>query len=309
LSICTRAADPDNVFFQYSEDLKQGWLVPLVVDAAADLGGTPTRAEIIERAIYLGRFTEQELTVASHRMQDRKLERRAVAGRLRYAIWEARKRGDLLAGDTEGLQSLTEQGRAKIGASTGYPELDARRILPGDSVGSVVNAHLRPFVPASTDTLEARSLSDALPRTGVFDLDALERRTVDHHQFQQRAAEWLEGHGWTTGLAPQGTVLADLMAEKDGRWLVVEVKTVDPARPTLVKQQLRLGLGQVLEYRERLRSVYADTDAMLLLSHPPEDPTWKRVAAGADVMLAAEPLGALPDQLTRIADAEDAPDD
>jgi len=74
------------VFFQYSEDLKQGRLVPLVVDAAADLGGTPTRAEIIERAIYLGRFTEQQLAVASHRMQDRKLGRRAVAGRLRYAI-------------------------------------------------------------------------------------------------------------------------------------------------------------------------------------------------------------------------------
>ena len=291
-----QAADGNDVFFQRSEDLKQGRLVPLVIDAAADLGGTPGRADIIERAIYLGQFTEQELALPSHRKQDRELGRRAIPGRLRYAIWEARKRGDLLAGATDGLQTLTEQGRAKVGAATRYPELDARRILPG---GSVAQAVLRPFVPAPSDTLEARSLSDTLPRTGVFDLDALERRTSEHHQLQQRAVDWLSGHGWTVGLAPRGTVLADLMAERDGRWLVVEIKTLAPDRPTLIRQQLRLGLGQVLEYRERLRAVYADTDAMLLLSAPPEDPTWERVAAGAGVTLAAEPLGGLPDQLTR----------
>lgn len=300
------------MFFQRSQDLKQGRLVPLVIDAAADLGGTPSRGEIIQHAIELGQFTGQELAVASHRTQERALGRHAIPGRLRYAIWEARKRGDLLNGATDGLQTLTEQGRAKIGAATGYPELDARRILPGGATGaggSVAQALLRPFVPAPTDALEARSLSEALPRTGLFDLDALERRTVEHHQLQQRAADWLSAHGWTIGLAPSGTVLADLMAELDGRWLVVELKTLAPGRPTLIKQQLRLGLGQVLEYRERLRAVYAATDAMLLVNHPLEDPTWERIAAGADVALAAEPLLALPDQLTRIEDSDDALED
>lgn len=139
------------MFFSRSEDLKQGRLVPLVIDAAAALGGTPTRGAIIERAVYLGQFTDDELAVPSHRKQDREKGRRAVEGRLRYAIWEARKGGDLLDGDTDGLQTLTDHGHAKIGAATGYADLDARRIFPGDtSGGTIADARLQPFAPAPT---------------------------------------------------------------------------------------------------------------------------------------------------------------
>lgn len=281
------------MFFERSEDLKPTRFVPLVVDAAGDLGGTSSRPAIIERAVHLGQFTAEELAVDSHRVQDREQGRTAVLGTLRYAIWAARTRGDLLDGDTGGRQVLTDQGRARIGSATGYPELDRRRLVPGAPQSSTIVAELRPFVPAPTESLEARSLSDALPRTGAFDLDRLDRRTFEHHQLQRDAAAWLEGHGWQVGSAPRGTVLADLMAEKDGRWIVVEVKTLDRDRPTLETQQLRLGLGQVLDYRERLRSVYADTEAMLVVSHRPDDSTWEGTLEAVGVALAPAPLDAV----------------
>jgi hypothetical protein len=140
-------ADAGQVFFTCSEELKQSRFVPLVVDAMADLGGTPTRPEVVARAIELGRFTDAELAFPSHRQQDRAKGRSAVQGTLRYAIWYARARGDLLDGDTGGHQVLTSQGRAKVGAATGYPELDARRIMPQEAgvggAGSSVADQLR----------------------------------------------------------------------------------------------------------------------------------------------------------------------
>src|SRR4051794_37172303 len=99
-------ADADLVFFSRSEDLKQSRFVPLVLDAVADLGGTPTRPEVVARAIELGHFTDEELAFPSHRQQDRERGRSAVQGSLRYAIWYARTRGDLLDGDTGGQQVL-----------------------------------------------------------------------------------------------------------------------------------------------------------------------------------------------------------
>ena len=284
-------ADAGLVFFTRSEELKQSRFVPLVLDAMADLGGSPTRPEVVARAIELGRFTNEELAFPSHRQQDRAKGRSAVQGTLRYAIWYARSRGDLLDGDTGGQQVLTDQGRAKIGAATGYPELDARRAMPRGAGAPPVPAVLRPYASPRTEQAETASLGDALPRTGVYDMDALERKTRAHHQLQRETEQWLTSLGWTTGLSPDGRILTDLMAEQDGRWLVVEIKTLDEDRPALARQQLRLGLGQVLDYRERLRAIYADTDAIVVLDHAPVEPLWTEIMRSCGVGLAWAPFG------------------
>jgi hypothetical protein len=82
------------------------------------------------------------------------------------------------------------------------------------------------------------------------------------------------------------------MAEQDGRWIVVEIKTVDEDRPALARRQLRLGLCQVLDYRERLRAIYADTDAIVVLDHAPVEPFWKEIMRSCGVGLVWAPFGA-----------------
>jgi hypothetical protein len=286
------------MFFQRSEELSQTRFVPLVIDATADLGGTPSRPKIIDRAIELGRFTQEELAVPSHTKQDRESGRGAVAGRLRYAIWQARTSGFLLSGKTDGRQVLTDKGRALIGAPTGYPELDARRRLPAQGSPTDLASTLMPYVPPRHDTAASASLVDALPRSGSYDMDALDRRTADHHALQSVAERWLTSLGWTSHSAPLGSqALPDLMGEHEGRWVVVEVKTIDPERPELARQQLRLGLGQVLDYRERLRRIHADTHALIVVSLAPSDPAWIEITSACDVGLTWPPFEPSPAQL------------
>lgn len=99
------------MFFTRSEELSQARFVPLIVDGMVDLGGTPTRPEVVARATELGRFTPEELAVPSHTRQDRETGRGAVEGRSHYAIWDARRKGVLLSGNTDRKQVLTDQGR------------------------------------------------------------------------------------------------------------------------------------------------------------------------------------------------------
>jgi hypothetical protein len=287
------------MFFTRSEELSQTRFIPLIVDAMVDLGGTPSRPEVIARAIELGRFSPEELAVPSHTKQDREKGRGAVAGRLRYAIWQARTNGVLLAGDTGGQQVLTEKGRAMIGAPTGYPELDARRLPPaGGSPADWVSATLRPCVPPRRDSADVRSLRDALPRSGVYDMDLLDRRTVEHHTLQAAAERWVIALGWQTRLSPEGSgIPADLIAERDGRWVAIEVKTLDEDKPALARQQLRRGLGQVLDYRERLREGNPDTEGVIVVSADPGDPLWTRIASACGVGLAWVPFDTVPAQL------------
>jgi hypothetical protein len=285
------------MFFTRSEELSQTRFIPVVVDAVFDLGGTPTRPEIIARAIELGRFTPEELAVPSHTRQDREKGRGAVAGRLRYAIWQARTNGVLLSGDTGGKQVLTDKGRAMIGAPTGYPELDARR-LPGGSPAGLSPAALRPYVRPRREDADVRSLGDALPRSGFYDMDLLDRRTVEHNALQGEAERWLTDLDWQVRLSPEGSgILADLIAEREGRWVAIEIKTLDEDKPDLGRQQLRLGLGQVLDYRERLRRDNPNTEAVIVVSAAPSDPFWTRIASACGVGLAWVPFDTVPEQL------------
>ena len=287
------------MFFTRSEELSQARFVPLIVDAMFDLGGTPTRPEVIARATELGRFTPEELAVPSHTRQDRETGRGAVEGRLHYAIWDARRKGVLLSGDTDGKQVLTDQGRAMIGAPTGYPELDARRLAPGGgSPAGAVCATLRPYVSPRRGSADVPSLRDALPRSGLYDMDLLDRRTIEHHMLQAEAERWLVELGWNMRLSPEGSgILTDLIAERDGRWVAVEIKTLDEDKPALARQQLRLGLGQVLDYRERLRQGNPDTQAVIVVSAAPRDALWTRIAGACGVGLAWVPFDAVPPQL------------
>jgi hypothetical protein len=294
-----RLASFARMFFTSSEELSQTRFVPLVIDATVDLGGAPSRPEIIDRAIELGRFSNEELAVPSHTKQDRESGRGAVEGRLRYAIWQARTSGFLLSGKTDGRQVLTDKGRALIGAPTGYPELDARRRLPAQGSPANLASTLRPYVPPRRDAAERASLVAALPRSGYYDMDALDRRTADHHALQSAAERWLTSLGWTSHHSPIGSqVLADLMGEHRGRWVVVEVKTIDPDRPELARQQLRLGLGQVLDYRQRLRRIHADTHGVIVVSIAPSDPAWIEITNASDIGLTWPPFDLLPAQLT-----------
>jgi hypothetical protein len=103
------------------------------------------------------------------------------------------------------------------------------------------------------------------------DPDQRDRGTRAHHQTQNALAQILRDRGLTPR-SPDGEPSFDIgWEEPDGRLVVVEVKSVIDSN---AERQMRLGLGQVLRYRNVLASDEGDVAAVLALSAPPRDPRW-----------------------------------
>jgi hypothetical protein len=106
-----------------------------------------------------------------------------------------------------------------------------------------------------------------------IDLNELDARTDEHMALQDRGVTPLS---WRS---PEP--LYDLAFELDNGIVVVEVKTLGGSGT----QQMRLGTGQLLEYRQRLASLYGRrVRGVLLTSAPPGEP-WPGALASSEVAL------------------------
>lgn len=100
-----------------------------------------------------------------------------------------------------------------------------------------------PYSPAD----DREPAEEQLPQR-VADLVELDRATRRHMELQDRLATELQRHGIAPRSPGSWQPQFDLAFEHAGQRWVIEVKTTDPVSA----QQIRLGLGQVLEYRHRL---------------------------------------------------------
>jgi hypothetical protein len=117
------------------------------------------------------------------------------------------------------------------------------------------------------------------------DLATLERATREHRQLELRLADLARGRGLEP-LSPKGDPSFDVAwVEPDGSFTVVEVKSLPVGAEA---QQLRLGLGQVCDYRTQLNGTYREVRAVLAVERRP--PThWDAVCRTADVTLVWPP--------------------
>ena len=122
--------------------------------------------------------------------------------------------------------------------------------------------------------------------SAVFSKDSstLERALRSHANVQNGLADFLRSVGYEPRSPISGEPDFDL-AWVSSNVVVAEIKSLTGADPT---GQLRLGLGQVLEYRRVLRHLYGDASAVLAVEHGPP-PMWIEVCADADVVLTWPP--------------------
>jgi hypothetical protein len=144
-------------------------------------------------------------------------------------------------------------------------------------VGSGFGAMYR---PASGP--EATQPDDAVLK---IDLAALEAATERHMELQDDLAEALEARGIDPRSPSGSQPLFDLAFEHDGLRYVVEVKAGNPAS----QQQVRYGVGQVLEYAHLLSSADAPVIPVILIESVPPMP-WVDLAGqlGVRVLVATE---------------------
>lgn len=117
-------------------------------------------------------------------------------------------------------------------------------------------------------------------RVGVVfqrDPEAVDRGLRGHAATQNAAARWLTEHGAEV-LSPKGTVNYDLAWRQREELHVGEVKSLHPLNET---HQLRLGIGQVLEYAHRLPAKPA-----LIVEREPSAPYWVALCEELQIRLA-----------------------
>ncbi|WP_193340407.1 hypothetical protein [Pseudarthrobacter sp. AB1] len=119
-----------------------------------------------------------------------------------------------------------------------------------------------------------------------MNLEALDKGTAAHEATVTALSMTLERRG----LLPQRPGLHapafDLGWTEDGVIYIAEVKSLTGTDQT---QQIRLGLGQVLDYAQQIRQTRlasSPVHPVLVLEHEPSHPRWTETAssAGAELM-------------------------
>ena len=110
----------------------------------------------------------------------------------------------------------------------------------------------------------------------------VERGLRGHAQAQEALAQYVRELGAIPRSPRADEPNYDLAWEHEGQVFVAEVKSITDRNE---EKQLRLGLGQVLRYRQLLSTPDRQAAAVLMVERAPRDPSWLELCDALDVRL------------------------
>lgn len=117
-----------------------------------------------------------------------------------------------------------------------------------------------------------------------IEADSLERALAGHASVQNALADFIRAYGFTP-VSPGGCSPDFDVGWHGTRFTVAEIKSLNGAN---TDRQLRIGLGQLLQYRTQLSSASDTADAVLAVEHAVDD-TWVQVCSSVGVILSWPP--------------------
>lgn len=130
--------------------------------------------------------------------------------------------------------------------------------------------------------VEERARTDRDPFE--FDPNELDRQTLAHVRLQNRVASLAKAAGYEVHRpTPDDPVKFDLAWTSAKGSTVVEIKTLSTTRGDA--KQLRLGVGQVLDYQHRLYGVGVEVAAVLVVDRQPQQAHWLELCAKHGIRL------------------------
>lgn len=121
----------------------------------------------------------------------------------------------------------------------------------------------------------------AAPEPFAVDPNVVDRGRRGHAITQNALASFVEGLGYQP-LSPVGEIDYDLAWQADDVLYVAEVKSLTDANES---KQLRLGLGQVLDYQDGLSAGNRRVRGVLAVERKPTDDRWVQLCARLGVVL------------------------
>lgn len=134
----------------------------------------------------------------------------------------------------------------------------------------------RRYAPVDPDVLPARA------RPSQRDPDVYGRGLAAHRRTQTKLAEFLVGHDIEPRSPIDPSAAFDLLWRAAGKTYVAEVKSLTA---TNEERQLRIGLGQVLRYRQALGVAGEPAVAVLVAERRPVDCSWEALCDEVGVVL------------------------
>lgn len=159
-----------------------------------------------------------------------------------------------------------------VPASVAIPAPSGHAAVPPGAIGTFGQE----YTPAS----EAASSSPRQPF--AVDPDVVDRGTVGHARTQNALAAYLTTAGITPLKPKPPDPDFDLGWSHRAGWYVVEVKSLTDQNEA---RQLRLALGQVLDYHDALSRRHPVVRAVIAVERRPRDPRWVSLCERHDVLL------------------------
>jgi hypothetical protein len=103
-----------------------------------------------------------------------------------------------------------------------------------------------------------------------------------HRSTQSALAKFLRGRGLEPRSPASSSLCFDVLWRVGGRAFVAEVKSLTSQNE---EKQLRLGLGQVLRYRQSLCARGEEVTGVLVVERKPSDRTWCGLAEDLGIRL------------------------
>jgi hypothetical protein len=211
-------------------------------------------------------------------------------GRLRRDVTEAQRR---IARDAT-AKPAGGNNHKRIRISLDFPQgtefSTVRHALSG-SIGqgaqAVVQEHAGPPVVTLSFSPYREAVSNpSVAPASVFSVDheSLEKALAGHARVQNALADYVRTRGLTP-VSPGSNVPDFDLGWKGARFTVAEVKSLTGAN---IDRQLRIGLGQVIQYRTLLSSSGGVTEAVLAVEYPVDD-VWVEICSSVGVVLTWPP--------------------
>lgn len=163
------------------------------------------------------------------------------------------------------IVSHFSQLRAVVGATHHRPSSRALKGRPGDTYRPAVAPQLGQPDPFSVDP------------------SVVERGLRSHSRLQNLLVETLESFGRSGRSPGPSDAPWDVLWVADGEIWVAEVKSLTDKNE---ERQLRLGLGQLLRYRQRLSAEWSSpVRGLMFVEREPADPTWIELCESLGVQL------------------------